>query len=125
MTRTHPIRVFAQVTALLFGKAPAGGSGQVKEQEKITSSGIAAADATDKLADATAGAGEASKKAAKDMKGVLAGFDELNILADSAASSVDGAAGGIGDIGAGDLVNSGGEIWGDVEISPNRCKHFV
>lgn len=115
---TKLARVFAQVTALLFGKAPSGGSGQVKEQEKIASSGIAAADATDKLSDATAGAGEASKKAAKDMKGVLAGFDELNILADSAASSVDGAAGGIGDIGAGDLVNSGGEIWGDAEISP-------
>lgn len=100
---TKLAKVFAQVTALLFGKAPAVGSGQAKEQEKIASSGIAAADATDKLSDATAGAGEASKKAAKDMKGVLAGFDELNILADSAASSVDGAAGGIGDIGAGDV----------------------
>lgn len=100
---TRLAEVFAQVTALLFGKTPSVGSGQVKEQEKIASSSIAAADATDKLSDATAGAGEASKKAAKDMKGVLAGFDELNILADSAASSVSGAAGGIGDIGAGDV----------------------
>lgn len=101
---TKLARVFAQVTALLFGKkASSGTSGQVKEQEAIASSGIAAAGATDKLADATAGAGEASKKAAKDMKGVLAGFDELNILADSAASSVNGAAGGIGDVGAGDV----------------------
>lgn len=97
-------KVFAQVTALLFGKRSASiSSGQVQEQEAIASSGLAAAGATDKLADATAGAGKASKKAAKDMKGVLAGFDELNILADSAASSVDGAAGGIGDIGAGDV----------------------
>lgn len=101
---TKLARVFAQVTALLFGKkSTSGSSGQVKEQEAIASSGSAAADATDKLADATAGAGEASKKAAKDMKGVLAGFDELNILADRAASSVSGAAGGIGDVGAGDV----------------------
>ena len=101
---TKLARVFAQVTALLFGKkASSGSSGQIKEQEAIASSGMAAAGATDKLADATAGAGEASKKAAKDMKGVLAGFDELNILADSAASSVGSSAGGIGDIGSGDV----------------------
>lgn len=96
--------VFAKVTAMLFGKkVSSGSSGQVKEQEAIASSGMAAAGATDKLADATAGAGEASKKAAKDMKGVLAGFDELNILADSAAESLGSAAGGIGDVGSDDV----------------------
>ncbi len=118
---TKLARVFAQVTALLFAKAPpAGSSGQVKEQEAIASSGLAAAGATDKLADATAGAGEASKKAAKDMKGVLAGFDELNILSDSAASSVGGAAGGIGDIaGIEEIISDGGEIWGSMEINPD------
>lgn len=89
-------KVFAKVTALLFGKANAGTVGQVSANEEITSSGLAAADATDKLADSTAGAGSASKKAAKDMKGILAGFDELNILADKASGSLSGAAGGIG-----------------------------
>lgn len=88
-------KVFAQVTALLFGKPNPGTAGQVSANEEIASSGLAAADATDKLADATAGAGSASKKAAKDMKGVLAGFDELNVLADKASGSVDSAAGGI------------------------------
>lgn len=82
--------VFAQVTALLFGKSP-----EVKAASGIASSAGAAADATDKLADATEGAGGAAKQAAKDMKGVLAGFDELNLLADNAASSVGDAAGGI------------------------------
>lgn len=101
---TRLARVFAKVTALLFGKKTAGGSSQVKEQEAIASSGTAAAGAADKLADATAGAGEASKKAAKDMKGVLASFDELNILADNTADSVSGAGGGIGDAGASDVV---------------------
>lgn len=88
---TKLAQVFAQVTALLFGK-----SAEVKAVSGIASSAGAAADATDKLADSTAGAGSAAKKAAKDMKGVLAGFDELNILADNAADSVGGAAGGIG-----------------------------
>lgn len=115
--------VFAKVTALLFGKKSTSiSSGQVKEQEAIASSGIAAADATDKLADATAGAGEASKKAEKDMKGVLASFDELNILADSAASSVGGAAGGIGDVVDNSKIElpeaEEGTLFDDVEISP-------
>ncbi len=88
---TKLAQVFAQVTALLFGK-----SAEVKAVSGIASSAGAAADATDKLADSTAGAGSAAKKAAKDMKGVLAGFDELNILADNAADSVGGAAGGMG-----------------------------
>ena len=92
-------KVFAKVTALLFGKASASTGGQVSANEEIASSGLAAADATDKLADSTAGAGSASQKAAKDMKGVLASFDELNILADKASGSVGGAAGGLGDAG--------------------------
>lgn len=98
---TKLAQVFAQVTALLFGK-----SAEVKAVSGIASSAGAAAAATDKLADSTAGAGSAAKQAAKDMKGVLAGFDELNILADNAADSVGGAAGGLGggvDVGAADL----------------------
>ncbi len=111
---TKLAQVFAQVTALLFGK-----SAEVKAVSGIASSAGAAADATDKLADSTAGAGSAAKKAAKDMKGVLAGFDELNILADNAADSVGGAAGGLGGIGGIDGAGlSGGEIWGDATINP-------
>lgn len=94
---TKLAKVFAQVTALLFGK-----SAEVKATSGIAASAGSAADATNDLADATAGAGSAAKKAAEDMKGVLAGFDELNILADNAADSVSGAAGGI-DAGAPDL----------------------
>lgn len=84
--------VFAQVTALLFGK-----SAEAKATSGIASSAGAAAGATDRLAEATKGAGDAAKQTAKDMKGVLAGFDELNILADNAAGSV----GGAGDGGSG------------------------
>lgn len=95
---TELANVFAKVTAMLFGK-----STQVKATTGVEASAGAAADATDKLADATAGAGEASKKAAKDMKGVQAGFDELNILAGDAASSMKDAAGGMDLEGAGDF----------------------
>ena len=87
--------VFSQVTALLFGK-----SAEVKATSGIASSAASAATATDKLAGATEGAGSASKQAAKDMKGVLAGFDELNILANRASDSVGGAGSGLGDIGS-------------------------
>lgn len=123
--------VFAKVTALLFGKTAKLGAGrssglssQVETQKEIASSGTAAADATDKLAAATGGAGSAAKKAAKEMKGVLAPFDELNILADNAADSLSGAAGGLGGVGgaAGDIeipeLEAGGELLGDVNVNP-------
>lgn len=89
---TKLAKVFAQVTALLFGKSP-----EVKTTSGIAASAGAAADATDKLAESTAGAGSAAKQAEKDMKGVLASFDELNILANNAA----GGLSGVGDTGVG------------------------
>lgn len=96
---TKLANVFAKVTAMLFGK-----STQVKATTGVEKSAGAAAGATDKLAESTKGVGEASKKAAKDMKGAQAGFDELNILAGKAASSMEDAAGGMGGLGgAGEL----------------------
>lgn len=95
---TKLANVFAKVTALLFGKSP-----EVKATSGIAASAGAAADATDKLAESTAGAGSAAKQAEKDMKGVLASFDELNILASNAAGSVGGAGGGGGGASAPDL----------------------
>lgn len=95
---TKLANVFAKVTALLFGKSP-----EVKATSGIAASAGAAADATDKLAESTAGAGSAAKQAEKDMKGVLASFDELNILASNAAGSVGGAGGGGGGAGVPDL----------------------
>lgn len=122
--------VFAKVTSLLFGKTAklgvgrsSGLSSQADAQKQIVSSGMAAADATDKLAKSTGGAGSAAKKAAKEMKGVLAPFDELNILADNAAESLSGAAGGLGGVGgsAGDIdvpEIEGGELFGDAKVNP-------
>lgn len=97
---TKLANVFAQVTALLFGK-----SAEVKATSGAAVSAGAAADAADRLAESTAGAGSAAKKAEKDMKGVRASFDDLNILASAAADSMDDAAGGMGGAGGtgGDL----------------------
>ena len=100
---TKLANVFAQVTALLFGK-----SAEVKAASGVSVSAVAAADATDRLSESTAGAGGAAKNAAKDMKGVLTGFDELNILASAAADSMDDAAGGMG--GAGGIDAGAGEL---------------
>ena len=92
--------------------------GLTATQDKLADSGNAAADAADNLAGSTSGVGDAAQDAGKKMKSVLAGFDELNILADSAASSLVGAAGGMDEI---DLpgVETGGELWGDMSLNPD------
>ncbi len=77
--------------------------------------GAAAGDATTAQEDygkATEGAGKKVKKAAKEAKGSLAGFDEINSLADKAESAGDadgsgGAAGGVGGAGFGDFGDFG------------------
>lgn len=121
---TKLAKVFAQVTALLFGKSP-----EVKTTSGIAASAGAAADATDKLAESTAGAGSAAKQAEKDMKGVLASFDELNILANRTSDSVGGVGGGLGGVGSdldipGFEAETGGELFGDTEISPKLLKEI-
>ncbi len=102
---TRLANVFAQVTTAIFGK-------QAKQQEQVAKSGVGAAKAQDKLADST-------KKAGKEAKGALAGFDELNVLTEKTAdSSADAATGIDGDLGLGDIT-TGGEIGTGVTVSPD------
>lgn len=70
---------FKSFTELITGKkADAGGS------TKATVAGIAeTTGAVDSLADSTAGAGEAAKKAAKEMRSLM-GFDQINKLSEPA-----------------------------------------
>lgn len=103
---TRLANVFAQVTTAIFGK-------QANQQDNIAKSGSNAAKAQESLADAT-------KKAGKEAKSALAGFDELNVLAEDTANSASGAADGLGlgeDLGLGDIT-TGGEIGADVTVSP-------
>lgn len=124
---TKLANVFAQVTALLFGKNT-GLSQQADTQNQIASSGSAAADSTEDLSGAMDDAGDASKKAAKNMRGVLAGFDDLNVLASNTASSVEDAADTVGGIDTGGLdlsgAETGGELFGNVVINPELLQQI-
>lgn len=115
--------VFAQVTSLLFGKKAA----TVGTDNAVAAAGASAAEATNDVADAQKNAGSAAKQAAKDMKGVLASFDELNVIATETAGSVGGAADGIsGGAGGIDIpeVDTSGEVLADVTISP-KIQKFI
>lgn len=112
---TRLANVFAQVSAAIFGK-----------QGQIASSGTAASKAEADLAKATNKVGAASKKTNKELNNTLANFDEINVLASNAADSAGGmtdalaAADGIDVSG----VGSGGELFGDFEISPRIQEFF-
>lgn len=119
---TKLANVFAQVTALLFGKNT-GLSQQADTQNQIASSGSAAAESTEDFSGAMDDAGDASKKAAKNMRGVLGRFDDLDVLASNTASSVEDAADTVGGIDTGGLdlsgAETGGELFGEVEVPQN------
>ncbi|MEK4276474.1 phage tail protein [Paenibacillus sp. FSL R7-0026] len=102
---------FKAFTELVFGDAVnAGGAGMTVATDAMGGMGDAAAAAAPAVEDtgkAAEKAGKKAKKAGKDMKGSLAGFDQLNTLAQSAASALDdagskakGAGAGIGGLGA-------------------------
>lgn len=68
-----------------------------REQQKNASTAGAATKAQKSLATGIGNTGKAAKKAAKDMKGALMGFDELNVLQEKMgadAGGIDGGAGG-------------------------------
>jgi len=114
---TRLANVFAQVTTAIFGK-------QAKQQEQIAKSGTNAAKAQSNLASAT-------KKAGKEAKGAVAGFDELNVLTKETASSADGATDGlgediaVGEIAAGGEIGSGVTVSSDVENAINNIKGYL
>lgn len=93
---------FSAFTAMLFGsaKAPAGIGAAAKATAAATAG---ASSSTDKLAGSTSKLGDASKKAAAEIKGSLSGFDQLNVIGKDAADSLDGAGEGGGDAGGGAL----------------------
>lgn len=71
------VSIFAQVMSLLF----AGGQG--------------VAEGGDQAAKSTASAGSAAKKASKEMKGILASFDALNVLEDNSGDGAEAAIPGV------------------------------
>ncbi|HWQ76857.1 MAG TPA: hypothetical protein VN441_16240 [Syntrophomonas sp.] len=109
---TKLANVFAQVSSLLFGK-------QAKAQDQVTKTATAGAKAENNLAKAT-------EKAGKAAKGALANFDELNVLTENTAASAGGLADAIDGAGGIEIpeVTGGGELFGDVEISP-KIRQFI
>lgn len=108
---------FKAFTELIFGDAVGGSSGGAVV-EPISDMGAAAGDTSGALGDMGAAsdkAGKKAKKAGKDVKGSLAGFDQLNTLAKSTASALDDAAAGAAGAGAGLGAGLGGGF-GDVDL---------
>jgi phage-related protein len=64
---------FRSFTEMIFGKSDNGSAAAVASVNALT-------DAYDSASDAAEGTGSAAKKAAKDIKGVSTGIDELNII---------------------------------------------
>jgi phage-related protein len=81
-----------------FVRALVGEKGDIPAQTKALSS---QASAVSNLGDATAKAGKQAKKAGKDAKRGIAGFDQINQLADPSGADAGGADGGAGSGGGG------------------------
>lgn len=96
MTLANAFKAF---TELISGKKSSGGG------VSAAAAGMeAVAAASDKAGSAASGAGTAAKKAAKDMKGMSTGIDELNIINSSDSSGSGNSGGGAGgDYGAEDI----------------------
>lgn len=106
---------FKAFTELIFGDAMGGGTAEAAGA--IGGVGSAASDASGAMGDmgtAASDAGKKTKKAGKDVKGSLAGFDQLNTLAKSTAGALEDAA-GAGDIAAGLGAGLGGGF-GDLDL---------
>lgn len=110
---------FKAFTRLIFGDAEVGSQG-----------GVAVETMADNLGDVEDGfgdVGKAGKKAGKDLKGALAGFDEINALANKANEGTgdltDGLA-GIGGVGSIDLgTASSGELDLDTSKIENKLNN--
>lgn len=105
---------FKAFTRLIFGDAEISSQGGVTVEQLADSLG----DAEEGFSDA----GKAGKKAAKDLKGALVGFDEINQLADKAGDGADGLIDGIGGVAPVDL---GKATKGELDIDTSGLEKFT
>lgn len=105
---------FKAFTALIFGDGNSGGSGG-----GAVVSGMA--DSLEDAEDGFGGVGKAGKKAGKDLKGAVAGFDEINTLVKKTTDGTGGLGDALGDIGGVDLGKaSSGELNIDTSKMENK-----
>lgn len=116
---TKVANLFAQVVSALFGKT-------ATQQKNVASTAVSAAKAENSLAKSTTKAGNATEKAGKQAKKSLAGFDELNVLAQDTADSMSSVADDVGTVA--DVSTAGGNLGEgyslDIEVSP-KVQEFV
>lgn len=116
---TKVANLFTQVVSALFGKT-------ATQQKNVASTAVSAAKAENNLAKSTTKAGNATEKAGKQAKKSLAGFDELNVLADNTADSMSSVADDVGTVAdvstAGSNLGEGYSL--DIEVSP-KVQEFV
>lgn len=98
---TKVANLFAQVVSALFGKT-------ATQQKNVASTAVSAAKAENDLAKSTTKAGNTTEKAGKQAKKSLAGFDELNVLADNTADSMSSVADDVGTVA--DVSAAGGNL---------------
>ena len=84
----------------------------------------AVADAAENASGAVSGTGTAAKKAAKDIKGMSSGIDELNIISPDAGSNGSGGAGGTGGY-ASDEFDMGELDTSEVEEASNKYQALI
>ncbi|MDL2327472.1 hypothetical protein LJC64_02270 [Ruminococcaceae bacterium OttesenSCG-928-A11] len=103
---TTLFNVFSRVTAAIFGTS-------AKEMKVLEAGNSGVADSAYEGADAEKALGGATKQAAKEAKGALAAFDDLNVLQQQTADSGGGGGGSGG--GGGGSVETATVDTGDIE----------
>ncbi len=104
---------FKSFTELVTGK-----------KSDTTSSVQAVADAADNASGAVSGTGAAAKKAAKDIKGMSTGIDELNVISPDTGSDSSGGAGGAGGYAA-DEFDMGAVDTSGVDEASNKYQVLI
>ncbi|MFW6678792.1 phage tail protein [Lacrimispora sp. AGF001] len=104
---------FKSFTELVTGK-----------KSDTTASVQAVADAADNASGAVSGTGAAAKKAAKDIKGMSTGIDELNVISPDTGSDSSGDAGGAGGYAA-DEFDMGEMDTSGVEEASNKYQVLI
>ncbi|GIP14399.1 hypothetical protein J40TS1_00410 [Paenibacillus montaniterrae] len=108
---------FKAFTELIFGDAVnAGGAGMTAPLTDVADTAEGAAGALDDMGAATGKAGKAAKKAGKDVKGSLAGFDQLNTLSKSTAKAMSDASNSLAGAGAVGAVDLGSLTTGKLDL---------
>ncbi|WP_097003933.1 phage tail protein [Lacrimispora amygdalina] len=110
---------FKSFTELISGKKGSGGASAaaVSGMEDVTN-------AADNASGAVSGTGAAAKKAAKDIKGMSTGIDELNVISPDTGSDSSGGAGGAGGYAA-DEFNMGEVNTTGVEEASNKYQALI